>query len=85
METMNSEHLFEPYFFDGAVNHFNYLAMLENWFIRQLQSLGIENNVWFQQDGTPAHFEITVREYLNEIFVSRWIGRGSVILLTPLD
>ena len=31
-EAMNSKHLFEPYFFDGPVNHLNYLAMLENWF-----------------------------------------------------
>ena len=42
---MNSEHLFGPYTFDGPVNHLNYLAMLENWFVPQLQSLGIESNV----------------------------------------
>ena len=53
---MNSEHLFGPCFFDGPVNHLNYLHVLENWFIPQLQSLGIESNVWFQQDGTSARF-----------------------------
>ena len=66
-EVMNSEHQFGPYFFDGPVNALNYLAMLENWFIPQQQSLGSESNVWFQQDGAPAHFATTVKEYLNEV------------------
>ena len=44
-EAENSDHLFKPYFFDGPVNHLRYLAMLENWFMPQLQSLGIEKNV----------------------------------------
>ena len=29
-EAMNSEHTFGPYFFNGPVNHLNYLTMLEN-------------------------------------------------------
>ena len=84
-EAMNSEHLFEPYFFDGSVNHLNYLAKLENWFMPQKQSLGIESNVWLQQDREPAHLAITVRKYLNEVFPSRWIGRESATLPPPLD
>ena len=43
----NNQHLFGPYFFDGPVNLLNYLAMLENRYIPQLQSLGIKSNVWF--------------------------------------
>ena len=82
---MNSEHLFRPYFFIGLVNYRNYLAMLENRLIVQLQSLGIESNVWFQQDGALAHFAITVREYLKEVFLSRWIGHESAILPAPLN
>ena len=81
---MNSEYLVGPYFFDGSVNHLNYLAMLENWFIQQ-QSLGIKSNVWFQEDGAPSNFAIIVREYLNEVFPSRWIGSGSATLPAPLD
>ena len=65
---MNSEHLFGPYFFDGPVNHLNYSAVLENWFIPQLQSLGIESNVWFQKDWAPAHSAITVRDNSNSSF-----------------
>ena len=32
----------------------------------------------------PAHCAITVREYLNEVFPGRWIGRGSPVLPAPL-
>ena len=81
---MNSKHLFGPYLFDRPVNHLNYLAMLENWCLPQLQSLEIKSNEWFQQDG-PAHFAVTVREYLNEVFPNCWIGHGSVTLPAPLD
>ena len=67
---MYSEHLLGPFFFDGF-NNLNHLAMLGNWFIPQLHSLGIEINVWFQQEGVPPHFAETVREYLNEIY--QWL------------
>lgn len=48
---------------------------------------------WIQHDGAPAHFAARVRQYLNENFPGRWIGRGSPTLawparspdLTPLD
>ena len=54
--------------------------MLENWF-----NFVIESNVWFQQDGAPAHFAITVWKYLNEVFSSLRIGRGSATLPASLD
>ena len=58
--------------------------MLENWFLPQLQSHGIKSNAWFQQDGVPAQFGITVREYFNEVFPSCWIC-GSATLPASLD
>ena len=82
---MNSKHLFRLYFFNRPVSHLNYLAMLKTWFILQLQSIGIENYVWFQEDGAPAHFSISVRGYLNEDLHIRWIGRGSATLPAPFD
>ena len=81
---MYSKHLFGPYLFDGSVNHLNFLTMLENWFI-QLQSLGIESDIWFQQDRMSAYFAITVRECLNKVFPNCWIGHGSATLPAPLD
>lgn len=29
------------------------------------------------QDGAPPHFAIIVRQWLNEVFPGRWMGRGS--------
>ncbi|KAG2459586.1 TM163 protein, partial [Polypterus senegalus] len=55
----------------------NYLEMLNGWLIPQLRNQGVLDSGWFQQDGAPAHFEITVRDRLNEVFGNRWIRRGS--------
>lgn len=30
----------------------------------------------FQQDEAPPHFALTVRNYLNQAFPGRWIGRA---------
>ena len=48
--------------------------------------------VIFQQDGAPPHWGLEVRQFLNETFSDRWIGRDGPILwpprstdITPLD
>jgi len=41
--------------------------------------LALRQNMYFQQDGTPAHNAIVVRQYLNEHFPNRWIGTHGVI------
>jgi hypothetical protein len=48
--------------------------------------------MYFRQDGAPAHKAIIVKQYLNDIFLNRWIGIQGVISwparssdLTPLD
>ena len=45
-----------------------------------------------EYDGAPAHFALDVREYLNNVFPNRWIGRGGPVQwpprspdLTPMD
>ena len=36
-------------------------------------------NLYFQQDGAPAHYAVSVRKWLDEHFPGRWIGsRGAV-------
>ena len=49
-------------------------------------------SIIFQQDGARAHFSTDVRQYLDNHFPNRWIGRGAPIRwaprspdLTPLD
>ena len=51
--------------------------MLNEYLVLQLKENGIEDTVVLQQDRTSALFEIHVRDYLNETFPGRWIGRGS--------
>lgn len=37
----------------------------------------------FQHDGAPAHFSARTRQFLNERFPDRWIGRGGPIAWPP--
>ena len=46
----------------------------------------------FQQDGAPPHWGLIVRDFLNETFANRWIGRNGRTPwpprspdITPLD
>lgn len=39
----------------------------------------IHEDLWFQHDGAPAHNARIVKNYLNENFLRRWIGRGGEI------
>jgi hypothetical protein len=61
--------------------------MLEHYAVPQLSC-----DAWFQQDGAPPHFGNIVRQFLNERFLNKWIGRGGFLSwpprspdLTPLD
>ena len=49
-------------------------------------------DLYFQQDGAPAHYAVSVRKWIDEHFPGRWIShRGAVEWparspnLTPLD
>jgi hypothetical protein len=72
------------YLFEEPVNQGTYFTILWDWFVPQLEYLGLLGHVWFQQDGAPAHCIIIVRELLNKVFRDKWIGHGSQHLLAPL-
>ncbi|GFX94067.1 uncharacterized protein TNCV_3414291 [Trichonephila clavipes] len=40
-------------------------------------------SMWFQQDGDPAHFSISVRNHLDATCGERWIGRGGPVHWPP--
>ena len=90
---MSKNHLVGPYFFeDDTVNGNNYLSMLQNFFIWEVRKLHKVLSIIFQQDGAPAHFPTDVRQYLDDHFPNRRIGRDGPIRwaprspdLTPLD
>ena len=63
-----------------------------NQVVPQLQQQSNSHDLYFQQDGTPAHYSRAVREYLDETFPEKWIGRrrpidwpGRSPDLTPMD
>lgn len=87
-------HIIGPFFIDGTLTAEKYWIMLRDDIvpgIRNIFNLNFDT-VWFQQDGAPPHFGLEVRNFLNEIFPERWIGRRGAIEwpprspdLTPLD
>ena len=72
----------------------NYIIFIRDILPEMLENvpLQVRQRLWFQHDGTPAHFTLDVREYLNNVFPNRWIGRGGPVQwpprspdLTPVD
>ena len=85
------EHVIGPFFFQTNVTSESYLEMLTTQLWPAIQQQ-IDVNTWMMQDGAPPHYGIIVRNWLNEKFPEKWIGRrGSVEWpprspdLTPLD
>lgn len=84
-----------PFFFEGNLNGHLFLNFLRNEFWDALHDLPplVRLNLKFQLDGSPVHNAVVVREWLNENFENRWIGRNSPLIewpprspdLTPLD
>ncbi|XP_045448977.1 uncharacterized protein LOC123657478 [Melitaea cinxia] len=84
-----------PHFLPDNLNGDNYLEFLQNDSPELTCNLPIieeDRPIIFQNDGCPAHWRLTVREYLNEVFPNSWIGRDGPIPwpprspdLTPID
>lgn len=63
-----------PYFIDGTLNFEKYRNLLINEVLPNIAEV-TENEVWFQQDGAPAHSARQITELLNNTFHEKWIGR----------
>lgn len=86
-----------PFFIEGNLDSAKYILLLHNQIVPTMRVSAARQNiawtdVYFQQDGAPAHYARLVREYLDLVFPNRWIGRLGPILwpprspdLTPLD
>ena len=70
-----------PYFFDTTVTADNYLEMLKTFFLPRITEHA--DRVIFMQDGAPPHFGKTVRDWLDETFPDRWMGRRGPIEWPP--
>lgn len=91
---MHDDTIIGPYFFEGSVTGHTYVHMLQEVLNPYLENMPLSNynDVYFQQDGAPAHFATAVRSWLDVNLPNRWIGRRGPVEwpprspdLTPLD
>lgn len=70
--------LIGPFFLPGRLDGLSYRHFLENDLPILLEDVPLlfREEMWYMHDGAPAHFSIRAREFLNEAFTNRWIGRG---------
>lgn len=83
-----------PFFIEGNLTGDMYEDLLRVAIIPAIQDVVGEDfdQTWFQQDGAAPHYKRSVRDYINQVFPHRWIGRRGEIEwparspdLTPLD
>lgn len=74
-----------PHFFEETLNGERYLQFLREDLPALFDDVSYETrmNMWFQQDGAPPHFARLVRNYLNEQYPQKWIGRGGPVEWPP--
>ncbi|GFV76517.1 uncharacterized protein TNCV_4727371 [Trichonephila clavipes] len=77
------DHLIGPYILPDRLTGPRYLIFLEQVLPDLLDSAHVtaatRTSMWFQQDGAPAHFSISVRNHLDATCGERWIGRGGPV------
>jgi len=61
----------------------SYVEMLQDYFQPTVADWSDLNEFWYQHDGTPAHYSRIAREYLDEIFPGRWMGRRGPVEWLP--
>lgn len=74
-----------PFELPATLNAEYYLHFLRNELPNLLENLpeDVRETMWLQNDGCPAHYAAAVREYQNETYPGRWIGRLGPILWPP--
>ena len=80
---ITSAGLVGPFFFESTVTGASYLKMLQEkvWsVISQREHIG---ELYFQQDGAPPHYATIVRNWLDDSFPNRWIGRRGPVEWRP--
>jgi len=86
--------LIGPFVFDNILTGNAYEVFLRNEIPGLLENIPllIRSQMYFQHDGAPPHYTRNVRNYLNESFPNRWLGRDGPVAwppwspdLTPVD
>ena len=75
----------EPFVFDNNLTGNTYEVFLRNELPGLLEDipLMIRSKMYFQHDGAPPHYTRHVREYLNESFPNRSLGRDGSVAWPP--
>lgn len=71
---VNASYVISPYFHDGQVISEN---VEELSYTKMTNRGGIMEQVWFQQDGVPAHLSVTSQP--------KWIGYGSATTMASMQ
>jgi hypothetical protein len=83
-------HIIGPFFFENTVHGNNYLEMLGDVMVPELELIG-EQPKWFMQDGASLRYATAVRHWPDEFPHRRIVRRGPVecaarsLDLNPLD
>jgi hypothetical protein len=64
-----------PVYFDTKLNAEIYLNILQDTIVPTLLNEDEEFSAYFQQDGAPPHYVISVRRWLDQQLPGSWIGR----------
>lgn len=70
-----SDGLIGPFFFSGNVSGESYVSLLNDEFFPAVRDRADIQDMWFQQDGAPAHYSNLARRWLDEKFSNQWMGR----------
>lgn len=77
---MFGNNIIGPFFINGTLNAQKYLNMLQDQICPAIRAVAEDfGSVIYQHDGAPAHNAMPIRNFLNEMFPDRWIGRGGAI------
>jgi len=76
-----------PFVFDNNLTGNAYEVFLRNELPNLLKNipLKIRRQMYFQLDGVPPHYTRHVRDYLNECFPNRRLGRGGPVAWPPIS
>lgn len=74
-----------PFFFNNSLNGERLVNFFDTelWDAIENLPLNVRQEMFFQLDGASIHYSIIVRQWLNEHFPMRWIGRNSPFELWP--
>lgn len=67
-----------PFFYEGTLTGIKYEEMIDNRILPSIREAygDVRRDIWFMQDGAPAHRGLNVRNKLREVFGNRVLGLG---------